>query len=115
MQKAESLVEEDLPHHADYILFHLMSKVRTLKDGEIAQLDLHKLYKDIGIKGSVEERRPVTLKDGRTGIIDWFYARNTRDYDFSAKGLSNEKFQPLSGISLREFCDRIYEILVLGV
>lgn len=112
MLAAETLIQQELPAYQGLILLTITSLVTELDFGTGAQLysiDLHKNYKDFGVKGQVFDFHPIKNPNPAVGIMDYFYGTNL----FTDKGLIDMPFVPVN-MTLQELCDRVYDILVNG-
>ncbi len=114
MLAAETLIQQELPAYQSFVLLTITSLVTELDltgtgQTQLYSIDLHKNYKDFGVKGSIEDFHPIKNPNPAVGIMDFFYGRSL----FTNKGLINMPFTP-TNMTMQELCDRVYDILING-
>ena len=108
MLAAETLVKQELPDTQGIVLLKITSLVTEI-NGDLYSIDLHKNYKDFGVKSIPNDFHPIKNPYPPIGIMDYFYGRDL----FLGKGLIDTGWIP-KNMTLQELCDRVYDILVNG-
>ena len=98
---------------AEIYFYHELPTNYLTVDAEVANTRFGHLTLNFwlkGFRGTIEDQHPIFSPDPVDGIIDYVYGRSS----FENSGLINKDWKPVSGMSLSDFCDLIYQILVLG-
>ena len=112
MLAAEALIQQELPAYQGLILLTITSLVTELNvtgTPQLYSIDLHKNYKDFGVKGEKIDFHPIKNPSPAVGIMDYFYGTNL----FLGKGLIDMPFIP-ENMTMQQLCDRVNDILVNG-
>ena len=113
LKKAEGFIEIELRAYSGLIVLTITSLVTELDVGfgsQLYSIDMHKNFKEFGIKGSIEDYHPVKNPQPSVGIMDYIMSRNL----FDGKGLRSMPWQPATLPDIKAACERLHQILVIG-